>query len=108
MFAFVRKGHRTPQTKANKTKRTEHGRTPPNNTEHFKTMKKETTTPTAYHTSIQGNGNVSVGGVGGNNTVNDTAIILRFLDIIESQGKEIARLHDEILRLSATQKTIEP
>lgn len=37
---------------------------------------------------------------GGGNTINETSLILRFLSIIEEQNRTIARLQDELLRLS--------
>lgn len=37
---------------------------------------------------------------GDNNTINEASVILRFLSIIEEQGRTIARLQEEVLRLS--------
>ncbi len=57
-------------------------------------MEKETLNPASVTASTD-----SVAILGGNNVINDTALISRFLSIIEEQSRTIERQHNEITRL---------
>lgn len=49
-----------------------------------------------YSAMQNGRGNTAI--VGNNNTVNDSAVILRFLEIIADQNRVIAQLQNDLLK----------
>lgn len=68
------------------------------------TEKRKGTTPTGI-SSTATDGSIAIIGEGNTAIINETSLILRFLSLIEEQNRTIARLQEELLRLSGLRLT---